>query len=591
MITYKLDNKDILITIIEAILVYYWSIFLVGADSYYSPYFILAFIAIIHRTILICKNKKKQNNNFLLMLLSVILSFTVVLANYNLFINIVSIAYKIIAFIEVFLGGFIVFRECIIAITDLNIINKQKSLANKRLFFLILWLVIVFVDLFIFYGAQYPGIFTPDSISQVRQILTGIYTNHHPFYHTLIIKVFIDIGLNVFNDINTGVALYSIFSIFIMATCIIYIIKTIYTITSNIKLALIVYICYLVYPVNIKYSFYMGKDVFFGLAVGIFVVTIYKILNNIGNIKTNIIILSISSLAICLLRSNGLFVYIFSFIIFFILFFKKYKFINCLMVFVIVLSFILKYPVLNSLNVKQPDFIESLSIPAQQIARVIKDEKKLNAKQKELLSKVIDINKIPIYYVSYFSDPIKDLVREKDNQEYLKEHLDEYFDLYIQLGLKYPQKYIEAWIDQTRGYWNAGYHFWRWADGVSDNDLGVYQTINSKFINDALTLYLMEWQGSPIFTFFLSIGFMVWLLIMFIYKAIVYKRKDLFFIIVPPLLVIITLLIATPLYAEFRYAYAVSVSLPFIITIAFFTNHEKGIEDTCPSNSVSNGAI
>lgn len=565
----KERNKKLLLTAIEAILLYYWCIFLVKADSYYSPYFVLAIIAVIHRTVCISKNiKPSKQNKILLTIFSVVLSLTVVLANYSLFHAIVSHAYRLIAIIEVFLGGFVVFRECIIALSEFNIKNSEVILRNKKLFFLSLWLIIIFVDLFIFYTAQYPGIFTPDSIGQVRQILTGVYTNHHPFYHTMIIKIFIDIGLNVFNDINVGVALYSIFSIFVLATCIIYIVKTIYTITKNLNLTLIVYICYLVYPVNIKYSFYMGKDVFFGVAISVFVVTIYKILNNIGNYKVNLLITFLSSLGVCLLRSNGLFVYVFSFIVFFILFFKKYKFINLIMVITILLSIILKYPVLSSLNVKQPDTIESLSIPAQQIARVIKDEKELTSNQKELLNKVIDIDKIPDYYVSFFSDPIKDLVREKGNQDYLKEHSKEYLNLYIQLGLKYPQKYIEAWVDQTRGYWNSGYAFWRWADGVTNNDLGVYQTVNSKFFDSVLTLYLMEWQGSPIFTFFLSIGFMVWLLIMFVYKSALYKRKDLFFIMVPPLLVIATLLIATPLYAEFRYAYAVSLTLPFIIAMS-----------------------
>ena len=563
----KERNKTI-INIIEAILTYYWCVFLVKADSYYSPYFVLAVVAIIHRTVSICKNKKSQNNHkILLSIFSIVLSLTVVLANYSLFHSIVSHAYRIIAIIEVFFGGIVVFRECIITITEFNIKNRTFILKNKKLFFLSLWLIIIFVDMFIFYTAQYPGVFTPDSIDQVRQILTGVYTNHHPFYHTMIIKIFIDVGINFFNNINIGVALYSIFSIFVLATCFIYIIKTIYTITKNLSLTLIVYICYLVYPVNIKYSFYMGKDVFFGAAVGIFVVTIYKILNNIGKHKTNLIILFLSSLGMCLLRSNGLFVYVFSFVIFFILFFKKYNSIKLLMVIVIVLSVFLKHPVLKSLNVKQPDTIESLSIPAQQIARVITDEKEITIEQKELLSEVIDIDEIPTYYVSYFSDPIKNLVREKGNQEYLKEHSKEYLNLYIQLGLKYPQKYIEAWVDQTRGYWNSGYAFWRWADGVSNNDLGVYPTINSQFFDSTLKLYLMEWQGSPIFTFFLSIGFMVWLLVMFVYKSVIYKRKDLFFILVPPLLVIATLLIATPLYAEFRYAYAVSVTLPFIIAM------------------------
>lgn len=572
----KERNKKLLLTAIEAILLYYWCIFLVKADSYYSPYFVLAIVAVIHRTVCISKNiKLSKQNKILLTIFSIVLSLTVVLANYSLFHTIVSHAYRLIAIIEVFLGGFVVFRECIIALSEFNVKNNEVILRNKNLFFLSLWLIIIFVDLFIFYTAQYPGIFTPDSIGQVRQILTGVYTNHHPFYHTMIIKIFIDIGLNVFNDINVGVALYSIFSIFVLATCIIYIVKTIYTITKNLNLTLIVYICYLVYPVNIKYSFYMGKDVFFGVAISVFVVTIYKILNNIGNYKVNLLITFLSSLGVCLLRSNGLFVYVFSFIVFFILFFKKYKFINLIMVITILLSIILKYPVLSSLNVKQPDTIESLSIPAQQIARVIKDEKELTSDQKELLNKVIDIDKISDYYVSFFSDPIKDLVREKGNQDYLKEHSKEYLNLYIQLGLKYPQKYIEAWVDQTRGYWNSGYAFWRWADGVTNNDLGVYQTVNSKFFDSVLTLYLMEWQGSPIFTFFLSIGFMVWLLVMFVYKSVIYKRKDLFFILVPPLLVIATLLIATPLYAEFRYAYAVSVTLPFIIAIGI-SDAKKG---------------
>ena len=415
----KERNKKLLLTAIEAILLYYWCIFLVKADSYYSPYFVLAIVAVIHRTVCISKNiKLSKQNKILLTIFSIVLSLTVVLANYSLFHTIVSHAYRLIAIIEVFLGGFVVFRECIIALSEFNVKNNEVILRNKNLFFLSLWLIIIFVDLFIFYTAQYPGIFTPDSIGQVRQILTGVYTNHHPFYHTMIIKIFIDIGLNVFNDINVGVALYSIFSIFVLATCIIYIVKTIYTITKNLNLTLIVYICYLVYPVNIKYSFYMGKDVFFGVAISVFVVTIYKILNNIGNYKVNLLITFLSSLGVCLLRSNGLFVYVFSFIVFFILFFKKYKFINLIMVITILLSIILKYPVLSSLNVKQPDTIESLSIPAQQIARVIKDENELTSDQKELLNKMIDIDKISDYYVSFFSDPIKDLVREIGNQDY-----------------------------------------------------------------------------------------------------------------------------------------------------------------------------
>ena len=70
----------------------------------------------------------------------------------------------------------------------------------------------------------------------------------------------------------------------------------------------------------------------------------------------------------------------------------------------------------------QPDTIEALSIPAQHIARVITDGGELTQEQEELLSKVVDLERVPKEYDSTISDPIKTLVREKGNQDYIKEH-------------------------------------------------------------------------------------------------------------------------------------------------------------------------
>lgn len=144
---------------------------------------------------------------------------------------------------------------------------------------------------------------------------------------------------------------------------------------------------------------------------------------------------------------------------------KQYRIILSL-VFVLIFSFIMKRPVLAMLNVSQPDTVESLSIPMQQIARVVVDENDLSSQQTELLSKVIDIEKIPDSYSPILHDPIKLLVREKGTVKYLKEHIAEYTKLYLELGLKHPIKFVEAWVDQTKGYWNGGYEYWRWADGV-----------------------------------------------------------------------------------------------------------------------------
>ena len=38
---------------------------------------------------------------------------------------------------------------------------------------------------------------------------------------------------------------------------------------------------------------------------------------------------------------------------------------------------------------------------------------------------------------------------------------------------------IKTWIDQTKGYWNAGYEHWRWSLGIYENDLGIERTNNN----------------------------------------------------------------------------------------------------------------
>ena len=48
----------------------------------------------------------------------------------------------------------------------------------------------------------------------------------------------------------------------------------------------------------------------------------------------------------------------------------------------------------------------------------------------------------------------------------------DFVHLYVEIGLKHPLKYLEAWVDQTKGYWNAGYEYWVW-NGNWMNDLGI----------------------------------------------------------------------------------------------------------------------
>ena len=564
---------------IELILIFYWCAFLTKSDSYIVPYILVGMIGVcfcITRALkgdFDSENKKSKKENVLTNLYAIVLAFAVTLANYNFFTDLSGdgfiVCRKVIEAILIFSGSIMLFKEILQGVIHLKAIPADAAcLKNEKLIFGVLWGILVLEYAVVLFDSQNPGVLTPDSISQMTQLLTNSYSNHHPYYHTQMIHVMISLGLWLFGDINKAVALYSMFSIVVMSSCFIYVVETIYKQERNRKVAMAIFLFYLVMPFHIIYSITMWKDVFWGAAVTCFAVSCYRCLKSIGSSKFNITVLILASVGMALLRSNGWIAFFLSTTVFAILFGKKQKKLFLLFIMVLISTYVLKHPVLKMLQVSQPDTVESLSIPVQQIARVIADGKELTEEQKQILEQVMDIEKIPEKYKSYISDPIKELVREK-NQNYIKEHALDFVKVYLQLGIKYPHKYIEAWIDQTKGYWNSGYSYWRWTTGVRENTLGIYQNVKSQWINRAVEKYLEVWESSPFLQIFISIGLFVWGIGIVSYRALIKKNKAAFFIAIPFLAVILTLLVATPVYSEFRYAYAIFCGFPFVLATSF----------------------
>ncbi len=577
---------------VELALILYWCAYLSKSDAYIAPYLLVGLLALYFAVVrsrsvsdseIFSKSETRTTNGFAFLLAS-----TVVLANYKMFVGaddggfLAALAsgrfkaYQGIAEALLLWGiGFLLFKEILIGVAGPDEIKADSApIKNKRMTFGILGSVMaLFYALFLF-GSQYPGELTPDSISQMTQLLIHSYSNHHPYYHTQIIHAVIAVGMKVFGDINRAVALYSVFSILLMTFSFLYAVETVYACTQNRKILLAIFLFYLLMPFHIMYSMTMWKDVFFGAAVTCFAVSCYRCLQSVGNGKWNWMMLFLASFGMGLLRSNG-WVALFVSTMVFVVLFRKYKKIIFLFIVVLLSTFILKHPVLSFLQVTQPDTIESLSIPAQQVARVIVDGKTLTEEQNQIVSKVIDINQVPKKYKNFISDPVKYLVRQKGNQEYLRQHPAEFLKLYWQLGLRYPHEYVKAWIDQTRGYWNGGYSYWRWATGVEKNTLGIKRTVKSQVVDKALKKYLKIWETSPFLQLFLSIGLYVWGIVIFSYRAAIKRNKEALFATIPFLAVIATLLIATPVFAEFRYAYAIFCGFPFLLVIAFAKNPKE----------------
>ncbi len=412
----------------------------------------------------------------------------------------------------------------------------------------------------------------------IRQSLSGQYTNHHPFYYTMVVKFFLELGTRISNDINFSVALYSAFQIIFMAACFSFVIVTLLQMKISLKLIIGCWLWYAVMPFHILFSFTMWKDVMFGGFVVVFITSLFRILKGIGKYRiVNYSILLVGSIGTCLFRSNGWFVFVLTFLCFVLMYWKTEKKLCGMFVAVIIFTYILKNPVLNAFDVTPIDTIEYLSVPAQQIAQVITDCNDIGEEQTEMLSKIMNIEEVPTAYIPRLSDPIKRLVRQSGQQEYLAEHKLEYFKLYLEIGFAHPVQYVEAWIDLTRGYWNGGYEALGWDGRVRENDYGVERTVHSGLAEKILEEYCFLYVYGP-FKIFSCIGVYVWLVIGLGIVNVMRKDKECGILVLSNLFVLLSILISTPEYCTLRYIYAIFCCFPFLLFATFYRkNANNGI--------------
>lgn len=451
--------------------------------------------------------------------------------------------------------------------------NKLKVFFGSMAVLLICWL-----PSFLY---LYPGTVTEDSLWQLQQAAGQTpLSNHHPILHTLIIKLIYSVGQWLFNDDTKAVALYSVVQQIFLSACFAYFIETLYKFRAKKVVLVLALLSYIIPLYHSMYSVTMWKDIPFGGIMLVLSTLIWRLLRKEDKFHLSIcegIMLFVFSVGMCLMRSNGLYAFFLLIIAAVVIFFRRNKLTPLIMCSALCLSLVIKGPIYKAMNVKPVDLVESLSIPVQQIAAVIADNKPLTTEQEELLSQVIELEKVPEAYIVYISDPIKNLIRETDNQEYIHNHKSEFIKLYIQLGLTYPDVYFEAYLDQTGGFWYPDEQYWVTADVALTEGFDIRK--QSKL--GGLTEFFYFFSGAYIETPFLgllwSIGAAVWAYVFMFGAAMRRCKKSMVLVFIPLLGVYLTLLIATPVYSEFRYLYGIFTTMPLFCTVPFMGNAKHNI--------------
>ena len=512
-------------------------------------------------------------------------------------------------------------------LSGIEFINKAYNKIVKRLLFGIKKVISrrVFLCSFIIclifwlpgYLYEYPGIITPDSINQIEQTLGLVpLSNHHPIAHTLLIGLCLRPVYAVTGNINTAIGFYTLVQMILMALIVAYSINTLRLIGLRLRWVYLALLFYTIIPFQWVYMVTMWKDVLFAGFVMLFAASFIRLVSidvsrygfdviSAGDRVSNsaftgrkreflevqgctFIIHFIACVGTALYRNNGLYAF-FLMIPFMCIWglkaLKKRKSMLITWGLAFMTIIVIRYPVMSVCSVVQPDFVESLSIPIQLFCRVLVEDKDLGAEDTQMVDKIIDTTYIHELYAYDFADNMKELFKA-GHPDYLQEHIWEYAGLWIRTGLKYPGLYIDEYKNMTYGYWypdnpkGEDYYVVAENDGVCDNALGIQRKwliyglpanlwlktreIGIK-LSDMLPGYgILYCMGSTFFLLCISIGIIL-----------SGKKRG---IVMPLLLVffgVCTVLIATPVAADFRYSYFMTMMIPFIITIPAFNLEKK----------------
>lgn len=586
----QLKSHSKLLIFFQAAFVFAWLVNLQNTDSFYNIYVLCAWLGLFclydnfaHGRELTGRNKT------VIVFLSVLFSAATLLANYSLFEPITALI-SLFNLCCSFLGGF--FIGCHILLCALNRVPFACSREGREhpvRFYLLCFVSFSAVFLLYLFFTAYPGYLSTDSLNSLNQINSGTYVNDNPFWYTMLVKLCVNTGLAVFGEINAAVAFYSAVQILVMALCFAYGVVTLYQAGIPKWCIAVTFCVYAFLPYNLAYSVTMWKDVLFGGSALLLIASMYRIFKQVGASKVlNYVVFLLGSIGFCLMRTNGWFAYFATAIILLLILRKASEGKKPLLIMlgVLIICWILTNPVLSLLGVGKTDFVETLSVPFQQIARVIANDCEISEEDTALLSQVFWMDRVKELYSPEIVDPIKFEAFRQEQRSYFTEHFGEYVHLWLRLGRQYPGEYLKAWVELTKGFWNGGYYFWIYCAWTYPETSGIGGFVMNNPINDGFTALFRLLEKPVVFEPLYSIGLHVWAVVACCGLCALEKRKEAI-LTVPILVLIVGLWVGTPVYAEYRYAYPMFTSFPLILLSFLFasgqamegkTVHEEGCE-------------
>ena len=416
---------------------------------------------------------------------------------------------------------------------------------------------------------SFPGIFDPDPINQIEQILGLVEpSDHHPYAHTMLMGLFYHIGSIFSKDINVAISFYTFFQMSLFAFAAAACVHTLYRyLRLRFGICMAVLAFYALIPFMAVHSILVCKDTPFASALILLCCSLTAMLYGEKITIRGSVCFIISGISVCLMRTNGWYAFLLFAPFFAFVFRKHWKKALAHIIPVLIAVIVIKGPVYNAIGVQKGDLVESLHVPMQQVACVIARGRALEADEQDLIEELCSYDQIEGRYIPWLADSIKELIRA-GRPEVLEQKKAEYFKLWLKLGLRYPKDYIDAWTGLTENLiYPDGEYDVAVIEGVFGNDIGLEPRplIGGRVLLKLRELLLKLGSFVPVYGFLWSMGSYCWLFMFFAAYLLQQRdQKSRLIILMPAFCLLFTLFLAIPVGKYFRYAYSYAVLLPFV---------------------------
>ena len=436
----------------------------------------------------------------------------------------------------------------------------------------------------------WPGFIFGDSLSSLSQAMgwTAL-NNHHPVAYTIYLKCWLKFAGILGLGNTVGVGMSSICQSVLMSLGFGLLARWVVVRggvrpVAGIAIALV----FSMTPYIATYGIALWKDPLFSSAVLVFSMCLADYVWSKGEIaqkKSWITLLLISSLVVVFFRNNGIYILLGTLVLLAIFLIVKSRLrhakgsgrvIGCMAAVLLVFG-IVTGPVYSFGGVASSEASESVGIPLNQMARVVALDGEMAESDREYMNSIYPLEEYKSTYTPCCTDNLK--WAPGFNNSALNEGL---WGHWASMLVKNPNVYFQAWELQTYGFWavNPGKSdLWTW--NISS---GVPRNANATYV-DQLVSYGIEsnpaalnesWNSMfPIDSWSIPISWLFWAVLYLFICLLAVGRGGWAFALIPSIILVATLVIASPIYYWVRYGAALQFLIPMYALMFFLLFGKK----------------